>query len=257
MTETSVYSNELTMSAGTNYTKHIKEFMTLHGLHKIIGFSGGSDDRLPGISPEDELHQQFKVFRSSFDRRIVRDALSVLRGHRVAILTGGTKWGVPETACTMAKEMGFRTIGVFPKAGRKYAMDDSLLDLAICVDPLMGESRWGDECPVWVSLCDGIIVIGGGAGTLTECAHIQKINEALVKYNRMPKYIVPIHGTGGVAEQLSQIWAKPEIKAVSMPADRVHNGADAANILIDCLHLYDYYDHHYHLDHDHYQDINM
>ncbi len=243
------YKNAITLSAGKNYSQHIRDFMSRHGLHKVIGFSGGSDDKLPGIPSGDNLQEQFKSFRGDFDKRIVTDALSVLQGHRVAILTGGTKWGVPETACKTAKDLGFKTIGVFPRAGRKYAMDDSLLDLSICVDPLMGESRWGDECPVWVSLCDGIIVIGGGAGTLTECAHIQKINEALVKYHHIPKYIVPIHNTGGVAHLLSHIWAKPEIKTLSMPADRVHNGADAANILVDRLHLYDFYDHHYHNDH--------
>ena len=240
------FSNEIQVSPENNYTQILKEFMKQHGLHKVIGFSGGSDDTLHGIPAEDELQIKHKAFRNEFDKRIVVDALNIFKDHRVAILSGGTKWGVPRLACEYAKKFGFKTIGVYPKTGKKYALDDSLLDLSFCVEPIIGESHWGDECPLWVSMCDGIIVIGGGAGTLTECAHIQKINESLVKYGRTPKYLVPIHGSGGVAEKLPHSWAKPEIKTVSMPSDRVHTGSDAAHILIDRLHLYDFYDHHYH-----------
>lgn len=237
------YKDEVNLCRNINdYTEAVASFKKEFALHAIIGFSGGSDDKIEGVSEDDELQRHYKKFRRGFEERIINEALGVLRGHRVAILTGGTVWGVPNAATKAAKAAGFKTIGVFPQCGRKYAMTEELLDLKICVNPLVGESAWGDECPVWVSLVDGVIVIGGGAGTLTECAHIQKINESRVKYEHTPKFIVPIHGTGGVAEVLPHIWTKPEIRQASMPAERVHEGKAAARLLIDRLHLYDCYD---------------
>jgi hypothetical protein len=87
-----------------------------------------------------------------------------------------------------------------------------------------------------------MIVIGGGAGTLTECAHIQKINESLVNNNVRPKYVVPIHGTGGVADQLPYLWAKPRIRNACMPMNHIHTGNEAAQYLIEKLDLADFFD---------------
>jgi len=235
---------EVLITGKENYSQIFKDFMDKHGLHKIIAFSGGSDDKLSGVPDNDSLQEQFKSFRQNFDSRIVTDALQKLQGYQVAILTGGTKWGVPKIACEVSKEFGFKTIGIYPLTGKKYSMNDDFLDLRLCVEPLIGESRWGDEGPLWTSIVDGIFVIGGGAGTLTECAHVQKINEAIVKHGGTPKFIVPIHGTGGVAEELPHLWAKLDIRAVSMPDRRVTSGQEAARILIEKLNLDDYYDHH-------------
>ncbi|MBF0308587.1 MAG: hypothetical protein HQL56_03560 [Magnetococcales bacterium] len=230
--------HEVTLAARGDYGTVVTEFLHRHALVGIVGFSGGADDKLPGLPEGDPIQEEFKEFRKHLEERILRDALGTLRGHHIAVLTGGTRFGVPNTATRVAKEMGFKTIGVYPLTGRKYALGGDLLDLGLCVEPLMGESHWGDECPVWVSLCQGVVVIGGGAGTLSECAHIQKINEGLVKYGRTPKIIVPIHGTGGVADVLPHIWTKPEIKRVSMPSDRVHTGSEAAFLLMERLGLH-------------------
>jgi predicted Rossmann-fold nucleotide-binding protein len=202
---------------GENYEKQVRAFMESHGLHKVIGFSGGSDDQLQGVPKDDDLQLKYVDFRNTFHDRLISDALKPLRGYRIAILTGGTKGGIPELATRKAKEYGFKTIGVFPRKGKEYALDSSVLDLSICVDPMIGESRWGDEGATWTSLVDGMIVIGGKAGTLTECAHIQKINEALIKNDKTPKYIVAIYGTGGIADQLPYLWSKPHVRNVCMP----------------------------------------
>ncbi|MES2999742.1 MAG: hypothetical protein V4787_03565 [Pseudomonadota bacterium] len=220
-----------------NYNKVITEFRKEHGIHRIIGISGGSDDKLSGIPDDDPLQAQYADFRDSYHERVLRDTLKPLRGYRVGILTGGTKWGIPKMALQIAREYRFRTIGVLPKAGEHHALADEALDLQIIVDPLIGEGFWGDEGAVWTALIDGLVVIGGAAGTLTELAHIMKINEALCKRGARPKFMVPIHGTGGVAEQLHQLWAKPAIRDRSMPRDRVHNGAVAAQLLIEALDL--------------------
>jgi predicted Rossmann-fold nucleotide-binding protein len=220
-----------------NYDELITEFRKEHGIHRIIGISGGSDDRHAGIPDDDPLQARFMEFRDAFHERLLHDALKPLRGYRIGILTGGTRWGIPKTALKIAKQLGFRTIGVLPRAGERYACDGDTVDLQIIVEPLIGEGFWGDEGAVWTSLIDGLIVIGGSAGTLTELAHIMKINESLCKRGERPKFMVPIHGTGGVAEQLHQLWAKPAIRDKSMPRDRVHTGAKAAQLLIAALDL--------------------
>jgi predicted Rossmann-fold nucleotide-binding protein len=227
---------------GGNYGSEVASFMQSHGIHKVIGFSGGADDKMQGIPEDDDLQLKYIDYLKALHDRLISDALKPLRGCRVAILTGGTEGGIPELATRKAKEYGFKTIGVFPRKGKKYALDSSLLDLSICVDPMIGEARWGDEGAIWTSLIDGMIVIGGGAGTLTECAHIQKINESLIKNRETPKYIVAIYRTGGIAEQLPHLWAKPNVRNVCMPMNRIYTGQEASQYLIEKLALYDYYD---------------
>lgn len=224
-----------------NYRAQVNEFMLEHGIQKIISFSGGSDDKLLSVSADDPMQSHYKDLKLKVDERLITDALGKLRGYEVAILTGGTEGGVPELATTIAKKFGFKTIGVFPKKGEKYALGNDLIDLSICVDSQIGESMWGDEGAIWTGLIDGAIVIGGGAGTLTECAHLQKINEAYISRDVTPKFIVPIHGTGGIADVLPHIWTKPHVRDASMPKDRVYSGLQASECLIEALSLEDYF----------------
>jgi hypothetical protein len=118
-----------------NYASEVVSFMQSHGIHKVIGFSGGADDRLQGVPENDDLQLKYVAFQKAFHDRLISDALRLLRGYRVAVLTGGTEGCIPELATRKAKEYGFKTIGVFPQKGKKYALDSSLLDLSICVDP--------------------------------------------------------------------------------------------------------------------------
>jgi len=230
------------ISGRENYSGIFERFKQEHNIKMVIGISGGADESLPGIHPEDDVQDLYKSFKLAYHTKIITGFLSQLRDYQVAILTGGTKGGIPELASKIAKSMGFKTIGVHPAVGRKYALDHSLLDLSISVDALIGEPAWGDEGPVWTALIDAVLVIGGGAGTLTEYAHIQKINESRIKAGKRPKFIVPVFGTGGTAEQIPYLWAKPEVKFNSMPLDRIHSGIGAARFLMDKLSLADYFE---------------
>lgn len=218
----------------------IENFMKNNGIHKIIAISGGSDAILSGVPEGDLLQAQYKEFSRSFEERVIDQFIGKLRGYLIAILTGGTKWGVPKTANIIAKKYGIKTIGIYPLVGKKHALGDDILDLSICVEPRYGASRWGDESSIFTNLLDGAIVFSGGAGTLIECAHILKINEDLRKKNQPLKYIVPISGTGGVTDGLSFIWSKPEIRSECMPNFRVYNGFQAADLIREKLVLDDY-----------------
>lgn len=65
-----------------------------------------------------------------------------LQDYRIAILTGGTEGGVPEDALRIAKDYGILTIGVYPSRGAKRALGENLIDCAIEVQSVFGESRW-------------------------------------------------------------------------------------------------------------------
>lgn len=229
--------NTLRIQAAHDYDAELTAFRQHHGIGRIIGISGGSDTQLPGIPEADPLQQQHAAYQESLHERLLQDTLRPLRGYGIAILTGGTQWGIPKLAVQVARQHGFKTIGVLPKAGEHHALPEAMLDLKIVVEPMLGQGAWGDEGPVWTSLIDGLVVIGGAAGTLTELAHIMKLNEARCKRGERPKYMVPLFGTGGVADQVHQLWAKPAIRDRSMPRDRVYSGNQAAHLLIDALEL--------------------
>lgn len=217
----------------------ISDFRKRYGIHHVIAFSGGASTDLPGISNEDPLHQQYEKVQKEREQRIVRSALNILRHYRIAVLTGGTRFGFPKTAIEVAQEMGLKTIGVFPKTAedKKYVLQG--LDLPVCIHPHCGESTWGEESGVFCKLLDAVIVCGGGAGTLIEVAHLLKMNEGLLKYEHPVKVIIPIHGTGGVADGLPFVWGKQEIKIACMPQKLILSGMDAARYIQEHMDLVD------------------
>lgn len=216
----------------------VADFKKRHGLHHVIAFSGGASTELPGVAKDDPLHRQYELVQKEREMRIVRSCLNILRHSRIAVLSGGTKFGFPKSAVEVAREMDLKTIGVFPKVAieKGYVMDE--LDLAVCVNPHYGESAWGDESSVFCKLLDAAIVYGGGAGTLIETAHLLKMNESLLKYGHPLKMIIPIHGTAGVADGLPFVWGKQEIKNACMPQKPILTGKDAAVYIQDHLDLF-------------------
>lgn len=225
---------------GEDYDSLIRDFLRTNGIQKVIAFSGGSDTELTGIADDDPLQNQYKEIWRGVEERVIGDCLSKLRGYPIAILCGGTQWGVPKTAAQKAKEYNFKTIGIYPLAGKKHALDGDHLDLALCIEPRYADSQWGDESPIFTKIAHAAVVFGGAAGTLIECAHILKINERLIKNGLPPKYIVPIHRSGGVADGLPFIWAKQAIRVKCMPRYPIETGHQAADFLREKLNLDDY-----------------
>lgn len=225
---------------GGDYDAIIRDFLRSNGIQKVIAFSGGSNTEITGIADDDPLQAQYKEIWKRLEARIIGDCLGKLRGYPVAVLCGGTVWGVPKTAAEKAKEYDFKTIGVYPLTGKKHALDGNCLDLALCIEPRFADSQWGDESPIYTKLADAVVVFGGGAGTLIECAHILKINEKLIKNGTPPKYIVPIHHSGGVADGLPFMWSKQDIRAKCMPKHTIETGFQAADFIREKLNLDDY-----------------
>ena len=197
-----------------------RDQLNLVGVKKIIAFSGGSSEAL-----------ESKVLE------IVEQSMNELKGLPLAILTGGTKWGLPKYATQLAKKYGLPTIGVYPTRGVKYVLND--LDFAVEVDSRYGESEWGDETEIFAKLVDAVEVIGGGAGTLIELSHIFKINDRKLNKNLEPIYIAPVILSGlKSAADIAYDFPVGEHHKIVLPQNKiVDNGQTAAKFLIEKLAL--------------------
>lgn len=134
-------------------------------LKGIIGVCGGS-------TISDEIYSMAE----SLGREIAE------RGYIVAC---GGLMGTMEAVCKGAKSKGGLTIGILPSYDKRIA--NKYVDIPICTG--MGESR----NIILVSTSDVIIVVAGGAGTLTEIGFAWKLD----------KPIVALTLSGGFAEQFS------------------------------------------------------
>jgi hypothetical protein len=204
----------------SNVNEEVQQFMQAHGLQKIVAFSGGADESKSEVES------------------IIYSAMARFRDKPVAILTGGTKWGVPNYASGIAKDCGLKTIGVMPERGKKYALE--ALDLRIVVPPVYGQSEYGDESSAFAKLADGVVMIGGSAGTAVEFWHVMKINTRIQEYlaegktDEAIKLVVPMKGVRGFSETvmgLAIAKAVPE----AFPTTDVYTGDCAGTYLVDRL----------------------
>lgn len=263
---------------GKDFTAIVDKFKADKGVHFILAFCGGADDDSPimrhitrdlkAAALPDRLKAKLvdglKESVDGYIATIVRDVLTrVQEGYRIAVLTGGTRWGVPRIATQIARELHFPTIGVYPSRTKgKDALSPDMLDLSLCVHPFVGDSAWGDESPVLTKMLDSAVVIGGNAGTMVEVAHLLKLNEKkaelLARMRELEakeelsasdaaklreieedlprhklRHIVPIYGTGGTADKLSFFPGKPNTMAACIPSHPITSGALAAAYLIE------------------------
>jgi hypothetical protein len=108
-------------------TNRIKEFLQNAGIKTIIAFSGSADIEEGKVrSVIEEAIKKFSQFKS------------------VAILTGGTSFGVPKIATEMGKKYGLKVIAVTPSTGIKHKLSAKLLDLRIIVEPMYDTSEWSE-----------------------------------------------------------------------------------------------------------------
>lgn len=234
-----------------DYARFVESFLADRGIHFVLGFSGSADDSSPLLrhvvehltdaARADEFDALIADAKREYVAGIVRDVLAPLRGYRIAVLTGGTAWGVPAVATEVAKSLGFTTIGVFPLAAslkQSTMLPDGLLDLAICVHPFVGGSQWGDEAAVYTKLLNALVIIGGGAGTMVEVAHLLKQNEK----NIPVKHLIPILGTGGTADVLPFFPGKPKVMAQCLSSKAITTGEEACLRLKEIALISDVYD---------------
>lgn len=131
-----------------------------------------------------------------------------------AVICGGLG-GVMEAACMGARSQGGLSIGVLP--GLDASSANPFVDIRICTGMAIGMR---DD--VIIHSAEGVIVVGGGAGTLGEIA--------LSYMYRKP--VILVQGTGGWAERLSSQYLDEREKmkiAVAATAE------EAVAWVVDCI----------------------
>lgn len=125
-----------------------------------------------------------------------------------AVLICGGKGGVMEEACRGAKENGGMTVGVV--SGNRRGQANIYVDVEIT----SGMTNCAEEALI-VSMSDGLIAIGGGAGTLQEIA---------IAY-RNKKPIIAITGVNGWANKVANTYLDErnliKINAAKSPNDAI------------------------------------
>lgn len=232
--------NTINISSSSDINKAVRNWKKKKGIEILIGFWGGTDTKLEGVD-NDEIQDVYSSVLNTIQATIIKNTVQILSDYRVGIISGGTSWGVPRVAIEEAKRYQMATIGIYPSCGHKYVLTDGLLDLKIQVNSSYQDSRWGDESVFMTKMIDAAIIIGGGAGTLVECAHVLKANEAIIKQKGRPKILIPIAKTGGVADGIHFLYGKQHVKAITLPKKAVYSGQDAAKIIINRLSLDDYH----------------
>ncbi|RJR30424.1 hypothetical protein C4564_00400 [Candidatus Microgenomates bacterium] len=113
-----------------------------------------------------------------------------------AVISGGTEGGIPEVAIEVASKIGLPAIGVYPEAGRKYALLNRL-DFPVCVPQnSLSDVTWGSETSVLVGLSDAFIVLGGSWGTLAEFSMAMKQNDSRYRKQLPLKPVVVVADEG-------------------------------------------------------------
>lgn len=197
-------------SIGTEFDR----FKEVYGFQKVVAVVGSSKEG--GLSSLRELLS------------LAFGSLKQEKG-KFAVLTGGTKGGVPQLALQVAKDLELPTMGIYPEKGERYVLHH-LLDFSLAVpSPVYGNVVWGSETSVLVSFPDIVILAGGEWGTNLEVATIMKDNVNRIKRGVKPITLIVIKDTGGLADGLEQLE-----KYITVP-EGVIKKVDNADALVKTL----------------------
>lgn len=124
------------------------------------------------------------------DKRAYRMAYDVGRlvAQKGAILVCGGKGGIMEEACRGAKDNDGTTVGVI--SGNERGKANKYVDVEI----VSGMVNCGEEALI-ISMSDGLIAIGGGAGTLQEIATAYRNKKAVVAIQGISGWSDKVAGT--------------------------------------------------------------
>jgi len=140
----------------------------------IIGSAGPEEYPKKGAPAE-------KIFRLAYE-------LGKLVARNNALLVTGGKGGIMESAARGAKDAGGTTIGVVQ--GSQRLTSNAYTD----VEVVSGMAATGEET-ILVLMCDGLIGIGGGAGTLQELAIAYRNQKPVVLLNSQKGWSKSLAGT--------------------------------------------------------------
>ena len=228
----------------------VQSWMQEKWVHKIIAFSGSSSTENPPWI-DIALAENLSKANQQYINATISGTLWLLRDYRIAILTGWTRWGVPESATRKAKELGLSTIWVYPesRSSKDSLSQEWLLDCAIEVVSVFWKSMFWDESTVFAKLADASVIFWGNAGTLVEVSHALKLNESLLQKDeqtwkvteRYPgehrKYIIPVDGIPGISSVVKLLPWKSYVREWTFPEKNIRSSRDIFEYVRHRLHL--------------------
>ncbi len=158
----------------------------------IIG-SAGNDDYENGTGADKKM-------------MLEAEKLGKLLAENNAVVVTGGKSGIMEAAARGAKKAFGTTIGVI--SGGERFTSNNFTDIEI----LSGMTVEGFDEFLLVNMCDGFIIVGGGAGTLGEIS---------IAY-RNSKPLVALANTGGWAEKLAGTYLDSRKRVKIRKADNTN-----------------------------------
>lgn len=109
-------------------------------------------------------------------------------GENIVGVCGGSWNGFPGVVIDACINRSVPVVGVLPARAKELLHPH--VTHPIIINPRIQSSEWGDEAEVLIKLCDVAVVFGGKWGTLTELAHLMKINEERISANRDPVRVI-------------------------------------------------------------------
>jgi hypothetical protein len=94
----------------------------------------------------------------------------------VEIVSGWTIVGIPGIAYGLAKEWGFKTVGI--ACVKAYDYDRHLCDVVHVVG-----KDWGDESAAFLASIDVLVRVGGGPQSLSEVEQAKRLGIPVIEYD--------------------------------------------------------------------------
>lgn len=160
-----------------------------------------------GSAGPEEYPKNGKPSKSIFK---IAEKLGELIAKNNAVLVTGGKGGIMESASKGAKRYKGITVGIVK--GDKRGTSNEFIDIEI-VTNTMGAS----EEAILVNSCDGIIAVGGGAGTLQE----------LTAAYRKSKPVVIINNIDGISSQYANKYMDNRKNIKFLSASSPKNAVDS------------------------------
>lgn len=165
----------------------------------IIGSAGEDDYQKKGGASKEMMQTAYELGQ-------------LLAKNNTIVVTGG-KDGIMETAAKGAKEASGLTIGVVK--GKERFTSNNYID----VEVISGMIADGMDELTLALMCDAVIVVGGGAGTLQEIAIAYRNN----------KPIVALDNLGGWSEKLANLYLDEREKVLIKSAK---SAKEAVNLVL-------------------------
>lgn len=96
-------------------------------------------------------------------------------GRAISVVSGYTDLGIPHFAYAEAAKRGWKTVGVACSKAKEYAVYP-------CDEVQIVGTKWGDESPTFLAMCDVFVRVGGGNQSRREAQEARAQGKIVYEY---------------------------------------------------------------------------